>query len=54
MELGDDDTCHVNVEFPYCWFDADCGDGAWCEGEEICNCDEVCDSVVGLCSNAWD
>jgi hypothetical protein len=45
------DTCHVELDYPMCWTDADCQPGP-CVGMTLCPCDaDDCESVPGLCAD---
>jgi len=51
MKLGDEDTCHAVLDFPYCWDDDDCTGGT-CHGAMICSCMVDCMSNPGICDFA--
>jgi hypothetical protein len=49
------DTCHADLDWPYCWTDGDCAIGdATCQGELLCSCTMDCMSQPGMCSDYED
>jgi hypothetical protein len=49
MDLGDEDTCMAEPEWPRCWTDGDCMATQTCEDEQICTCMQDCESKSGVC-----
>jgi hypothetical protein len=50
VEMGGADTCHALPDWPSCFVDEDCGDGLFCLGEELCDCQTYCLSEPGVCT----